>query len=188
MPSRARLGSLHDRAEASRAEPGSARLVSIPNRGHQAGMLARMYSYHTAGSCHVTYAAAVAQEDADRRQEDGEEHFHERRRPHGSLLDHRRLRSIRLPMLPKSKKKKKKRLELPDQKWLTTLFIYIGTAPSQRVVLAGQVATAPIPSREGAYVSAVAARGGRGHAPRRRPAAVPCGTRAPRRTARSGRG
>jgi hypothetical protein len=33
---------------------------------------------------HATYAAAVAQEDADRRQEDGEEHFHERRRRHGS--------------------------------------------------------------------------------------------------------
>lgn len=32
-----------------------------------------------------TYAAAVAQEDADRRQEDGEEHFDERRRRHGSL-------------------------------------------------------------------------------------------------------
>lgn len=41
-----------------------------------------------------TYAAAVAQEDADRREEDGEEHLQERRRRHSLRLSHSRLLSL----------------------------------------------------------------------------------------------
>lgn len=65
-----------------------------------------------------TYAAAVAQEDADRREEDGEEHLQERRRRHCLCLARRV--TMRLLSVSGGTRKKKNRLErncVPDERW-----------------------------------------------------------------------